>query len=165
MNSYATVDDLTDWLEATGLVTPDNADALLRSATVLVARACNRDLYTDVPTTTDAAVLRDATTAQATAWITLGVAPAAAGLDAAPVKTKKIGSATIERDTAGQSEARVAAATEIAPEARQILLAAGLFALDLPVWTSDTDPLADYGLDRPRSIGLRPWSLSQWQNL
>lgn len=161
---YATLTDLTGWLEGSGLTIPDSVENLLRSASFLIARSCNRDIYTDTPTDTDAVPLRDATLAQVAAWITLGITPAAAGLDAAPVKNRKIGTADLGYDTTGQAAARAEAATTLAPEAMQILISAGLYALDLPVWTG-TDRLADYGLDRPRSIGLRPWSWEAWQNL
>lgn len=162
---YATVADLADWLAGLGLTPPANATGMLRYASYLIARACDRNPYRDLPTDTDAPILRDATTAQVAAWVTLGVSPAAAGLDSAPLKSRKIGTADLSYDTTGQAAARTAAATQLAPEAMQILVAGGLYALDLPVWTSDTDRLADYGLDRPRSIGLRPWSWEQWQNL
>lgn len=160
MNSYATTDQLTAWLADLGVDPPADAAGLLRSASLLVAAAANRDIYTDVPDATAAQVLADATCAQVAAWVTLGVTPAAAGIDTAPVKGKKLGSADLSYDTTGQSEARIAAATALAPEAQKILYTAGLLALELPVWTDpDSDPLADYGLDRTR-IGLRPpwWS-------
>lgn len=151
---YATGSDLDNWLDDLGLSAPAAAVGLLRSATLLIARAANRNPYTDTPTDTDALALRDATTAQVTAWVTLGLAPAAAGLDSAPVKRSKLGTGDVERDTTGQADARAAAATQLAPEAKEILIAAGLFALDLPYWTSDTDTLPDYGLPRTR-IGIR----------
>ena len=158
LTAYATSADLTAW---TGAEAPLNADMLLRSATVLVAAAANRDPYTDIPDADAAPVLRDATTAQAAAWITLGINPEAAGLDAAPVKNRKIGSGDIGYDTTGQSEARTAAATELAPEARQILYTGGLLALLEPVWTG-VDHLDHFGLTGP----CRPrWSQEWWQNL
>lgn len=158
MTIYASADDLAAWL---GETAPANAATLLRSAAIVVAAAANRDPYGDAPTGDTADALRDATTAQAAAWIANGIDPATAGLDTAPVKSKKIGTATIERDTSGQSAARTTAATAIAPEAEKILYAAGLLAAELPVWTSETDRLPSYGL--PRASGLEPWSL--WRNL
>lgn len=144
--AYATASELAGWLAGLGLSTPVNATGLLRSATLIVARAANRNPYSDTPTGATAAALRDATAAQVAAWVTLGLAPAAAGLDSAPVRRSKIGTADIERDTTGQADARKAVATELASEAREILLVAGLLQVDLPVWASDTDRLLDYGL-------------------
>lgn len=161
MNTYAAPSDLQAWL---GLSQPPtNATSLLRTASAMVALACNRDIYTDVPTTTDVAVLNDATCAQAAAWVALGIDPEAAGLDTAPVKNTKIGTADVSYDTTGQAAQRETAATQLAPEARAILISAGLFALDLPYWPDPTDPLPDYGLPRTR-IGVRPWSLEEWFN-
>lgn len=151
---YATSSDLATW---TGTAAPTNAATLLRSATFTVAAACARDPYNDTPSGNDATALRDATTAQAAAWLANGIDPAAAGLDAFPVKTKKIGTASVERDTTGQVEARNAAATTLAPEAEKILYTAGLLALPLPVTADPTDRLANYGLSRTGS----PWSVER----
>lgn len=154
---YATSGDLATWL---GTTAPANAAILLRSASILVAAAANRDPYTDTPTGDQATVLRDATTAQAAAWVATGIDPAKLGIDAAPVKSRKIGSGDISYDTAGQSEARTAAATELVPEARQILYTGGLLALPLPVGATATDHLEHFGLSGP----LR-WPFSWWRNL
>lgn len=162
---YATEADLGTWLAGLGLTAPANSAGLLRSATMLVARACNRNPYNDVPTTTDAPILRDATTAQVASWVTLGITPAAAGLDTAPVKSRKIGTADISYDTTGQADKREQAASELAPEAERILIAGGLYALDLPVWTDPSDPLPTYGLDPVCNIGLYPRPVEWWQNL
>lgn len=144
MLTYADLDDLATW---TGADAPANADQLLRSATVVVAAATGRNPYTDdTPTGTNATVLRDATTAQAAVWIALSLDPTTAGLTSGSVKRSKIGTGDVEYDTTGQAEARAQAANELAPEARKILLTAGLLLVDLPVWTGDTDRLLDYGL-------------------
>lgn len=163
MNTYATSADLDLWLSGLDLEAPDDAEGMLRTATVMVARAANRNPYTDVLTVPDAVVLKDATTAQVASWVSLGITPSAAGLESAPVKSTKIGTADVTYDTTGQADKRETVATELAPEAMQILIAGGLFALDLPVFTDDTDRLADYGMPRVRvqsSCRFSPWWLS-----
>lgn len=157
--SYATTGDLANWLGHGG---PANAVSLLRSASILVAAAANRDPYTDVPDTIAARVLRDATTAQAAAWIALGIDPARLGLDVAPVKSRKIGSGDISYDTTGQDAARQAAATQLAPEARQVLYTGGLLALLEPVGADPSDGLPSYGLSAAPPLN---WPLSWWHNL
>lgn len=142
LTAYATSTDLASWL---GTAAPSNAASLLRSATVLVAVATGRSPY-DTPSGDDAEPLRDATTAQAAAWIAAGITPAAGGLDSAPVKESKLGPGDITYDTAGQADARAKAAAELGSEARAILLAAGLLLVDLPVWPAADDQLLDYGL-------------------
>lgn len=149
MISYATTNDLIAWVPA-ALTVPDDAEQLLRSATLVVARAANRDPYTDTPTAADAVVLRDAACAQATAWITIGVAPAAAGLDQTPVKRSAILDASIEHDTAGLAAATADAATKLAPEAEAILQTAGLLWVPVPLGPDQYGPLPTWGLDASR---------------
>jgi hypothetical protein len=157
MNVYATTSDLTAWLTDLALTVPANAAGLLRSATVLVAKACARNPYTDVPDANAASILRDATTAQVAAWVGSGVTPATLGLDSAPKKSSKIGTADVTYDTTGQADKRETAATVLAPEAAQILIAGGLYALDVPQWIDpDTDGLPTYGLDSGRFGFPRP---------
>jgi hypothetical protein len=135
---YATADDLANWGEAP---VPDNVDQLLRSATYIVAAAINENPYTvtaDQPR-------KDATTAQAAAWIASGVTPAASGLsDDPPVKAKRIGTASVDFDTSLSAsvtafEKRVALAEKLSPEAREILYVTGLLSVDLPVWNIPLD--------------------------
>lgn len=159
MTPYATLSDLADW---TGETAPANGDILLRTATTLVARAAGRNPYIDAPAPADVEPLRDATTAQAAAWIAAGVTPAALGIDSAPVKGEKLGSADITYDTAGQAEARATAATQLAPEAADILYNAGLLVLPLPVTADSTDGLADYGLS---ATFLVTRASTWWRNL
>lgn len=141
---YATSAQLATW---TGEAAPANADLLLRSASILVALAAGQNLYGAAPSGSTAEALRDATTAQAAAWIALGVTPTSGGaLTEAPVKRSSIGTGTVERDTALLAQARADAVAELVDEARAILAAAGLLLLDLPVWTSGDDRLLDYGL-------------------
>jgi hypothetical protein len=140
---YATTADLANWLNDNP---PANGLQLLRSASLRVARACMRDPYIDTPTDVEAPVLRDATTAQAAAWMALGVDPNAAGLDTKVVTESKIGTADVKYDTIPAADVQQAV-VELAPEAAEILTAAGLISLDMPVWTG-TDYLPSYGLDR-----------------
>lgn len=144
--TYASGDQLAAWL---GTTAPSNAGQLCRSATILVAAACYRDPYTDSPSDVEAPVLRDATCAQAATWIALGVDPSAAGVDSSPVKSSKIGTGSVERDTTTLAAARLAAVTELAPEPRAILLAAGLLYEPVPVGAPDGDCLRHFGLSGP----------------
>lgn len=146
---YATLDQLgtwlTDWLPD-GTVLPDNLPAQLRSATIIVARSCNRQPYTDTPAEPDADALRDATCAQVQAWVALGIDPATTGLgsDEAPVRSSTILGATVVRDTTGLVAERTAVVADLVPEAAAILQQAGLLwqpgpqqdpcATQLPTW-------------------------------
>lgn len=148
MITYATTDQLGAWITDGSL---DNADALLRSATILVARACERDLYTDSPTGTDAQALADATCAQAATWIALGVDPAKAGTDfPAPVKSSTVLGANVQRDTTAQSAAIVTAAAGLCPLAIDILQTSGLLYVPGPGFQSPGQ-LPHWG------GGQRPW--------
>ncbi|SDT42175.1 hypothetical protein SAMN04489743_2842 [Pseudarthrobacter equi] len=80
MRTYATAADLVMWLD--GGKNPDNAKALLRSASLLVEKATKRAVYrtNSEGFPLDAAVrvaFRDATTAQVEFWAALGVNPVA----------------------------------------------------------------------------------------
>jgi hypothetical protein len=147
MDSYAVKSDLSDWLPAT-VNMPQDPTSLLRSATFIVAQACNRNPYTDTPTDPAKAALRDATCAQVQSWLTLGIAPAAVGLDSAPVKKSTILGADVEHDTTGQVAALAEAAKHLAPEAYTILYTAGLLWLPVPLGTDPTDPLPQWGQGR-----------------
>lgn len=150
---YATTSDLSGWLPD-GTAMPDNATALLRSATIRMANACNRSPY-DTPTSTDAGPLADATCAQAASWVALSMNPAAQGLDIAPVKQSKIFTGDVTYDTTGQAEARQTAAADLCPEACEILRAAGL--LWQPVPAASGGRLPSWGLDdRHRPFLPRP---------
>jgi hypothetical protein len=133
---HATVTDLAaePWS-----VTADNAVVLLRLASRLVDQATMTAIYAVDGTgrATDAdvlAVLRDATCAQAAAWATLGIDPIKGRADdsgTAAVASKTIGSGSIAYDRSGAvltAQARQEAATTLAPEAWQILAAAGLLS-------------------------------------
>lgn len=127
-------------------LTPTNATALLRSASLLVDRALLAAVYdTDsAGAPTDSGVsqaLTEATCAQVATWVALGIDPVAgpAGATAGQVVSKTIGSARIEYDrgtSTGQSatgSARQAAANTLTDDAVQILATAGL--LTTRVWT------------------------------
>lgn len=160
MTPYATTADLQTW---TGTDAPANADALLRSATVLVAVASGRDPYTDTPAGTAVEILRDATTAQAAAWTAAGIDPAAGGIDTAAVKSKKLGSADIAYDVTAQAQLRADAVEKLSPEARNILYSGGLLLVDLPKGADTTDDTVDW-MGTGITLGP-PFSLSTWRNL
>lgn len=131
---YATDEDLTDW---TGATAPDNADALLRSASILVRDATKAALY-DVDSAgkpSDAVILgafRDATCAQAAMWAAAKIDPTEQGVGvAAPaVVSKSMGGRSITyADLSGSvtvQQDRAKAAKELCDQARAILAAEGL---------------------------------------
>jgi hypothetical protein len=131
---YATSGDLAAW---TGTTAPANATSLLRSASLLVRDATASAFYaadtTGLPT--DTATLQafnDATCAQAAYWAANGIDPAAGALPTAGVlRGKKIGSASLDYDTAAAVNPAVLAARmdsveNLVPEAARILRAAGV---------------------------------------
>lgn len=135
MRIYATTADLTAWLAPAPV--PANAAGLLRSASLLVENATIEAVYATntagLPTDTAVAgAFKDATTAQAAMWSAAGIDPAGGGVaSSAPVRSKKLGSGSVEYDTsAGGSvtayAARMAAATSLCTEAWLILKQAGL---------------------------------------
>lgn len=148
MDAYATSADLTggDWLDTP----PANVDRFLRSATVLVARACNVSPY-DAPAADAVTPLRDATCAQVASWVALGVDPAKAGTDMpGPVRKSSILDGSIERDTSAASKALEECLDGLCSEAEAILLQAGLLFVAVPL--ADTSgALPSWGLDYPRS--------------
>lgn len=139
---YATSADFTTW---TGNGSPPtNITSLLRSASLLVTEETVTAYYTvdDTGIPTDATVLQaftDATCAQAAVWVGLGIDPNLAGLDrAAPIKSSKIGTANVERDTSIVSSAAALASAQaviedLCTDAQRILRQAGL--LNTRVWT------------------------------
>lgn len=137
LTPYATVADLTTWSPST--TQPDHAFELLRSASLLIARALYEDLYN--PATVHDDARRDATCAQALAWARADVDPSTTpGVPAAGVvKAKSLASAAITYETPSQAE-RDAAVADLAPDARAILEAAQLLYVPLPVWSQTPDP-------------------------
>lgn len=147
---YATEEQLADWLDAIGKSLPDNDTGYRRSASIVVARACARQPYTDVPTDDEAGPLADATCAQVASWLALGVDPAKSGTDMpGPVKSSTILDAKVDRDTTAAT-ARLAdlCNEDLCDEAEAILLQAGLLYVPGPQFDS-TGCLPSWGLDRP----------------
>ena len=131
---YAVPDDLAAW---TGSAAPANATPLLRSASLLVRDATASAFYaadtTGLPT--DPGTLqafKDATCAQAAFWAANGIDPAAGALPTAGVlRGKKLGSASLDYDTAAAAsqavlQARMDSVEGLVPEAVRILRGAGV---------------------------------------
>jgi hypothetical protein len=129
--------DLATWM---GTTAPANATALLRAATSLVLAASGSSYYSVNPVTglatdaTVAAVLRDATCIQATAWFKLGIDPDLGGVVVAGVASQKsIGTAHLAYADATQAAAAKAASlTTLVPAAVRKLQENDL--LDSNVW-------------------------------
>lgn len=131
---YATAENLTTW---TGGAAPANVTQLLRSASLLVRESTKTAVYgtdeTGLPSdATIADAFKDATCAQVASWVAAGVDPSGAGVStAAPVRGKRLGSGSVEYDTAVSGsvtafQAKRAAAVTICPEAFMILQQAGI---------------------------------------
>ena len=110
---------------------PDNADTLLRFASVLVRRATRFDVYDvtpagmpDDPWVIDA--FRDATCVQAAMWAQNGIDPSsgAAGVDGG-VESSSIAGGTVKYDTSHVDAARASVDT-LSPLALEVLRAEGL---------------------------------------
>ena len=110
---------------------PDNADTLLRFASVLVRRATRFDVYDvtpagmpDDPWVIDA--FRDATCVQAAMWAQNGIDPSsgAAGVDGG-VESSSIAGGTVKYDTSHVDAARASVDT-LSPLALAVLRAEGL---------------------------------------
>lgn len=150
---YATPTELAAWL---GVAAPANADALLRSATIRVARACNLPIP-DAPGDVEHP-LRDATCAQSAAWIALGIDPAKSGTDVpAPVKRSKILTGDVELDTTAQTKAATLATAGLCEEATDILFVAGL------LWLPGDVEIATGGVCWPEGVEGYSWpGLPEW---
>lgn len=131
---YATDEDLATW---TGTTAPDNADALLRSASILVRDATRAALYDVDPSgkPSDSVIsgaFRDATCAQAAMWAAAGIDPVEQGVGVTEpaVVSKSMGGRSVTyADLSGSvtvQQARSTAATTLCDEARAILAAEGL---------------------------------------
>lgn len=163
---YASLGDLTSgtspWFAPAA---PANAPALLRWASILVARAANRDLYTDAPAVGDAPALRDATCAQVASWAAQGVDPAKGGTDVnGPVKSSTILSAKVDRDTTAAVQAAADARDGLCALAVDILQSAGLLWVPVPMG-DDTGYLSRWGLDTPVGYGATGYewpALAEW---
>lgn len=160
MIEYAIGSDLAAWINPESV--PATADRLLRSATLVIARAANRNPYTDAPSADEAPPLRDATCAQVASWIALGVDPAKLGVGGpSPVKSSKILTGSIDYDTTAQAKALASLAeSELVPEAQAILQSAGLLWLPVPIGADPCDPLPSWGQASPWPAG---WG-ADWAN-
>lgn len=163
---YAASGDLTSGTAPWFAAVPANADGLLRWASILVARATNRDLYTDAPAVGDAPALRDATCAQVAAWSAQGVDPAKGGTDVnGPVKSSTILSAKVDRDTTAAVQAAADARDGLCSLAVDILQSAGLLWVPVPLGADAFDRLPTWGLDVPRGRvfdGYEWPALAEW---
>lgn len=126
---YATTADLTAW---TGLPVPDNADRLLRAASMLVRGATRTAVYSTTPAGLPrdedvAEAFRDATCAQAEAWAQQDIDPDNPTAGPRVAQSKSIGSASVTYADAGQIVgSRADAARTLGPTALAILADAGL---------------------------------------
>lgn len=136
MLTYATPEDLTEWL---GSPAPDNATPLLRKASALVADATRGAVYQTTPEglptlPAHATALRDATCSQAEAWIDAGIfapGPAAAATRPQKVSSKSLGGASVTYAQDGSTDAawsRLAGGEFLTGAAIQILDQAGLLS-------------------------------------
>ena len=131
---YASGTDFTTW---SGMPSPANINGLLRSASLLVRGATIASIYS-----TDAngipsdgrvlAAFRDATCTQVAMWVAAGIDPVGGGVaSSAPVRSKKLGSGSVDYDTSVNASvtaftAKQAASRELCAEAYMILRQAGL---------------------------------------
>lgn len=141
MLEYATPADYTAWTGSADA--PDNLPALLRAASGLIARHTRTARYhadpvTRLPKDPDlAAALRDATCAQAATWAALAIDPVKgpAGAAAGTVQSSSIGGASITRSDPAQTIlASMAATTDLAPAAYDVLSLAGLLSSRVRAW-------------------------------
>lgn len=133
---YATPEDLTEWL---GSPAPDNATALLRKASGLVAHAIRGAVYQTtsegLPTRPEyLTACREATLTQAEAWIDARISspgPAAAATRTQKVASKSLGGASVSyaQDAAADAAwSRLAGGESLVDGALLILDAAGLLS-------------------------------------
>lgn len=147
MDVYATVDDLTDWLDLQCSPGQDALSRYLRYATIVVGRACYRNLYSG--DTSFPQPLIDATCAQVASWVSLGTDPAKLGLDKAPVKKSSILSADVERDTTGLLAAYQEAVACLCPVSMDILVTQNLLWQAVPEFDA-SGALPHWGQDDRR---------------
>lgn len=156
---YATLQQLDEWFDGLPVAPPDNPTGYLRAASILIARACNRQPYIDTPDDASAGALADATCAQIASWVTLGIDPDKAGTDMpGPVKSSKILDATVERDTTAATKLLTAAVEGLADQAEAILQQAGLLWTPVPLGADTTDTLPQWGQEHRTSPLADPLS-------
>jgi hypothetical protein len=132
---YATTDDLATW--SPSLDQPANANEVLRSACLLIAKALNEDVYN--PSTISDPHRRDASCAQATAWILSSLDPTAGvGGITGKAKQKTVGGASIVYDIP-TAQTREDALALLCPDAMNILYSAALLWVPLPTWSDMPD--------------------------
>lgn len=150
---YAEPTDLAAW---TNEDAPANAVPLLRSATILVARACQLDPYAALPIGETGDALRDATCAQAAYWAANGVDPMQGGYveTARLVQSAKVLSGEYRTDASTQAKQAAAAVDGLCAESRALLDAVNLIWTAVPAFDESSGALASWGLPaRPRSSG------------
>lgn len=132
MRTYATAEDLAaePWNS-----TPTNAASLLRSASTLIEAKTLTAIYRTTPDGYPASaavrnIFKDAACAQASYWAANDLDPAAGPVKEATKRqaaSKSIGGASISFESSQSgAQARVAALTELSPEAYNILNNVGL---------------------------------------
>lgn len=158
IQTYASGTDVNAWMGST----PDNVNALLRYATVLVARACNLDPYTappDVSTETGQA-LRDATCAQVQFWSVNGIDPSKGGYlqSAGLVQSAKVLSGEYRTDTTAVAKQAADAAGELCPLACELLAALHLEYVPVPLFDASSGGLASWGLPPRPYSSVQGWN-------
>lgn len=142
MLTYATVEQLAEYVSAAGLDTLADGDDVryIEAASRLVRGATKCDLYdTTPPGIPSDPVLADAMTAatciQVRAWITAGINPLG-GVAAVPaaVASASVNGASLSYDIAAQSAARVAMVGALVDDARDALRAVGLASAKADRW-------------------------------
>ncbi len=134
---YANDSDYFAWAKRPA---PDNVDALLREASILVADACLADRYntTDEGLPTDAKLrdaMRDATCAQAEHWAAAGTDPLKGPGGQEPRMTvSAIDGASVSYDTYLTAPDRLNSVKSLAPNALRILRFAGLASNMVRSW-------------------------------
>lgn len=133
--SLATAAEYADWTQTTP---PPTIELTLRACTTLVLGATRSAVYTTdtagKPTDTGVRdALRDAVCIQAAAWVKLGIDPTSGGVagSSRSARSKKLGSASIDYDTADAATtatARAKAYTSLVPEAVTYLQQRGLIS-------------------------------------
>ncbi len=126
---YADTGDLETW---SGETAPDNADILLREASILVGSACRADLYDALPSGLPeddalADAMRDATCAHAGYWAANGIDPAK-GADGIPtvVTSSSIDGASVSTNGSDKAAEALASLSRLSSSALRILRLAGL---------------------------------------
>lgn len=137
LTPYAVDDDLDTWVPELVESFPDNRAQVLRSACLLVAQALNESLYDPTVVIDDAR--RDASCAQAAAWIASSLDPTAgeAGI-AGKAKSKSVNGVTLTYDIPTAAD-RAGALKLLCGDAYNILYSASLIWVPLPIWSETPD--------------------------